>query len=176
MAREIINQLFDKNQAIKNQSEVNFQLSVKEWKELTARIDKTQLQIQAHDEKIDTLYSKFINWMKKIKDKVDTLSNACKASDTALKELKHILQKQKQETSKQIQSEHEKTVNVLKQYNQFIQNYDENLNTVKDSISKNKRKMLQLLGEINVLHMEMSDTLKQQKPRSPASLHQDPKL
>ena len=114
--------------------------------------------------------------MKKIKDKVDTLSNACKASDTALKELKHILQKQKQETSKQIQSEHEKTVNVLKQYNQFIQNYDENLNTVKDSISKNKRKMLQLLGEINVLHMEMSDTLKQQKPRSPASLHQDPKI
>ena len=163
MAREIINQLFEQTSCDTKATEEDFKCSLKDWKDLTSRMDQMQRQIQFCGERTDTLYSKVINWMSHIKDKVEIVSQTHQKLSVATQQLEETFQKQKQETSVHIQSEHKKTMSALQKYSQFIKNYEESLNNLKHSLSKNKHQMLQLLGEINLLHMEMGDKVEYKK-------------
>lgn len=163
MAREIIHQLFEKSSSNKESTDKDFKCSLKDWKNMVSRMDQMQRQIQFYGERTDTVYSKVITWMNRIKDKVENLSKAHQKVSIATQQLEDTFQRQRQETSEHIQSKHKKTMDMLQNNSQFIKNYEENLNNVKHSLSQSKHQMLQLLSEINLLHMEIGDKSQHQE-------------
>ena len=78
MERKIINQLFTNQVSTKNQKPESITLSAQDWKELIARLDQTEAQTDACNEKINHTQEKMIHWLKQIKEKLDTISETQK--------------------------------------------------------------------------------------------------
>ncbi len=72
MERKIINQLFQ--EPIKNQKQEAVTLSMQDWKELISRLDQTEAQTKACNEKINYTSLKVLTWLKQVKEKLDTIS------------------------------------------------------------------------------------------------------
>ena len=72
MERRIINQLFQ--DPIQNQRQEVVTPSTQDWKELIFRLDQTEAQTKACNEKINYTYLKVLNWLEQVKEKLDTLS------------------------------------------------------------------------------------------------------
>lgn len=73
-----IKQLFTDQHPIKNQKLETISLSTQDWKELITRLDQTEAQTSACNEKIDYTYLKIMNWLKQVKEKIDTISETQK--------------------------------------------------------------------------------------------------
>ena len=72
MERRIINQLFQ--DPIKNQKQEVVTLSTQDWKELISRLEHTEAETKACNEKINYTSLKVLNWLKQMKEKLDTMS------------------------------------------------------------------------------------------------------
>ena len=73
-----IKQLFTDQQPIKKQKSEAISLSPQDWQELITRLDQTEAQTSACNEKIDYTYLKIMNWLKQVKEKIDTISETQK--------------------------------------------------------------------------------------------------
>ena len=173
MARKIIDQLFQ-NQGDASKEEGNTFVSLKDWKILVSRMDHTQTQVESCNEKMNLMYSKVMQWLSRIREKLDAVSKTQKEMDS---ETKQMFQQWEEKILNWVQPEKRKEdqmriMNLMQRHSQFIQSYDKQIDSVKSALSKSEYQVYQLLEQIRTIRVEMDlINRNQQRNQSQSSAH-----
>ncbi len=157
MSREIKEHLFN-NTNEPDPSSQWVKLSTKDWKEVLSRIDQIQSQVESCSEKIHVMYSRLVDWLSRIKEKVDHVSKAHQKLESSTQQIlnqweqkiMHILQPQ------QKREDQRRMADLMHRHSQFMQSYDGQLDLLKKSISRNEYHITQMLEEMKSLQFEMN--------------------
>ncbi len=154
MARNIINKLFQDQKALFPEDQF---VSMKDWKELVSRLDHIQVQTESNQEKMNLLYSKVTQWLNRAREKIDAVSKAQREMDLTVKDmfktweeklLNWVQPEQRKEDQKRIMS-------LMSRHSQFIQSYNQQIDAVKNALSKNEYQVYQLLEQMRSIRAEM---------------------
>ncbi|MDE0118988.1 MAG: hypothetical protein OXM55_03145 [Bdellovibrionales bacterium] len=158
MARKIIDKLFPppENFSPKEDSDVMY-VSLKDWKTLVSRLDRTQAQVEACNEKLDLIYSKVMKWLSRIREKLSSLSEKQKELDSTTKQ---AFQKWEEKILNWVQPEQRKedqrrVMDLMHRNSQFIQSYGKEMDSLKKALSKNEHQLYQLLEQMRTVRIEM---------------------
>lgn len=170
MARKIIDKLFEKEKesSIGKKGPI---ISLEDWKNVVSRLDRTQIQVEACQEKMNLMYSKVMQWLNRIREKLEVVSKTQKEMDL---ETKKTFQGLEEKVLNWVQpdkrkEEQRRVMDLMQRHSQFIQSYDKQINSIKGSLSKNEYQIYQLLEQIRVMRIEMNLMNQQQGTPSPPS-------
>jgi len=178
MARKIVDTLFQKqNDSATEESKMY--ISMKDWKYLLSRLEHTENQIDTYNKKVDSMYSKIMQWMERMREKIDSLSKSQKKLNATSNKM---FQEWEQKILSWIQPEQRKedqrkVMDLMQRHSQFIMSYDKELNQVKKTLSKNDYQIYQMLEQIRSIriemdivgqHKEFSQSVKNQSVKNPA--------
>ncbi len=157
MARKIMDQLFPRQNNLSTTEEENKFVSLKEWKTLVSRLDRTQAQVETCNEKMSVMYSKVMQWLSRVREKLDAVSKNQKEMDSTTKQmfkdweekLFNLVQpEQRKEDQKRV-------MDLMQRHSQFIQSYSQQIDAVKNAVSKNEYQVYQLLEQMRTMRIEM---------------------
>lgn len=156
MARKIIDQLFPKQNNLSSGVDNDF-VSLKDWKILVSRLDRTQSQVESCNEKMDIMYSKVMQWLRRVREKIDAVSkNQEEMNSITTKMFKDWEQKLLDWVQPEQRKEDQKRVmSLMQRHSQFIQSYNKQIDTVKNAVSKNEYQVYQLLEQMRTIRVEM---------------------
>ncbi len=165
MARKIIDKLFpsQKNSSPKEDSHVMY-VSFKDWKDLVSRLDRTQVQVEACNEKMDLIYSKVMKWLGRTREKLSSLSETQKELDSTTKQ---TFKKWEEKILSWVQPEMRKedqrrVMDLMRRNSQFVQSYGKEMDSLKKALSKNEYQLYQLLEQMRTVRIEMDLVNRQQ--------------
>lgn len=156
MARKIIDQLFP-NQKDASAEEENKFVSLKDWKVLISRLDCTQVQVESCNEKMRLMHSKVMQWLSRVREKLDAVSKNQEEMDSMTKEmfrqweeklLNWVQPEQRKEDQKRV-------MDLMQRHSQFIQSYSKQIDAVKNVVSKNEYQLFQLLEQMRTVRVEI---------------------
>ena len=132
-------------------------LSLSDWKEVLSRLDQMGAQTAAAQDKINALHTRLINWLIRMKDKIDTLSQENKQlKDNLQTALKQWEQESKRLNPASRKEDQRRTADLMHRHTQFMQGYGSELTALKKSSARNEYHITRLLGELQAVQMEMS--------------------
>ncbi len=132
-------------------------VSVKDWKTLISRLDRIQAQVESCNEKADVLYSRVMKWLGRMKEKLSTVSKTQQELDSTTKQafkqweekiLNWVQPDQRKEDQRKI-------MDLMHHHSQFIQSYDQQMDSVKKALSKNEYQLYQLLEQMRTVRVEI---------------------
>ena len=166
MARKVIDKLFKHQEkaSLKENNDTMY-VSLKDWKTLVSRLDRTQAQVDSCNEKMDFIYSKVMKWLSRIREKLSTISETQKELDSSTKQTfkkweEKILSWVQPEQRKEDQR---KVMDLMHRNSQFIQSYDKQMDSIKKTLSKNEYQLYQLLEQMRTVRVEMDLINRQQQ-------------
>ena len=181
MARKIVGKLFEKHPDSSEEEKSQF-VSLKDWKDLVSRLDRTQTQVELCNEKMRLTYSKVMQWLSRVREKMDTVSKSQKEMDVMTKEMFEQWEKKMLDwvQPEQRKEDQRRVMDLMHRHSQFIQSYTKQLDAVKKSVSKNEYQVYQLLEQMRTVRVEMDLINRDQQknndsspPLSPSSAHSD---
>ena len=158
MARKIIDTLFSRSENVSlKENDNTMYISLKDWKALMSRLDRTEGQVKACNEKLDLIYSKVMKWLSRIREKLSSLSETQKDLDSTTKQVfkeweEKILSWVQPEQRKE---DHRKFMDLMDRNSQFIQSYGKEVDSIKKALSKNEYQLYQLLEQMRTVRIEM---------------------
>ena len=174
MARKIIDKLFEKAEesSIGKKDPV---ISLEDWKNVVSRLDRTQIQVEACQEKMNLMYSKVMQWLNRIREKLETVSKTQKEMDLETKKTFKLLEEKVLHWVQpdKRKEEQRRVMDLMQRHSQFIQSYDKQIHSIKGALSKNEYQIYQLLEQIRVMRIEMNLMNQQQNTPSPGKRYPD---
>ena len=167
MARKIIDKLFAKAEESSAEKSDLF-ISLEDWKNVVSRLDRTQVQVETCQEKMNLMYSKVMQWLNRIREKLETVSKTQKEMDFETKKTFKLLEEKVLNWVQpdKRKEEQRRVMDLMQRHSQFIQSYDKQVHSIKGTLSKNEYQIYQLLEQIRVVRIEMN-LMNQQQNVSP---------
>ena len=169
MARKIIDKLFKEPGGVglcsdSEQKEAMF-VSMKDWKTLMSRVDSTQAQVSACDEKVNFMYGKVMKWLGQIREKLSAVSKMQAEADASLKQNFRAWEKRVLDWVQphQRKEDQRKVMDLMHRHSQFIQSYDKQVDTVKKALSKNEYEIYRALEQMRTMRVELDLINRQQQ-------------
>lgn len=168
MARKIVDKLFEKVEESSTEKNDHF-ISLEDWKNVVSRLDRTQIQVEACQEKMNLMYSKVMQWLNLIREKLETVSKTQKEMDLETKNTFKLLEEKVLNWVQpdKRKEEQRRVMGLMQRHSQFIQSYDKQVHSIKGALSKNEYQIYQLLEQIRVMRIEMN--LMNQPQNTPSS-------
>ena len=125
---------------------------------MVSRLNQTRLQVEAYNEKLNTMYSRLVDWLTRITKKIDTVN-------ATQHELKSTVTGKFQEWEKKIEAakipeqqrreDQRELTGFMHRHSQMVQNYAQDLEAAKKIVSKNEYQISKILSEIRSVQVEM---------------------
>ena len=174
MARKIVDKLFKKAEESSTEKPDHF-ISLEDWKNVVSRLDRTQIQVETCQEKMNLMYSKVMQWLNCIREKLETVSKTQKEMDSETKKTFKLLEEKVLNWVQpdKRKEEQRRVMDLMQRHSQFIQSYDKQVNSIKGTLSKNEYQIYQLLEQIRVMRIEMNLSQQQNAPSTPSKRYPD---
>ena len=156
MARKIIDQLFSNQKDVSNEEGNKF-VSLKDWKALMFRLDHTQAQVESCNEKMNLMYSKVMQWLSRVREKLDAVSKNQEEMNSMTKQTFREWEKKLLDwvQPEQRKDDQKRVMDLMQRHSQFIQSYSKQIDSVKSAVSKNEYQVYQLLEQMRTVRVEM---------------------
>ena len=156
MPRKIIDQLFPKQDDLSKKEESKF-VSLKDWKILVSRLDRMQAQVESCNEKMGVMYSKVMQWLSRVREKLDAVSKNQNEMDSRTKQMFKDWKKKLFDwvQPEQRKEDQKRVMDLMQRHSQFIQSYSKQIDEVKNAVSKNEYQVYQLLEQMRTIRVEM---------------------